>query len=160
VIDRCARARLILLAAATAAACSSRVGPETFGSAIEPMAPPREYAAWYTELRACLGDTADRPFESIRWYRSQTGAMLTDPRTGEVLAGFWTARRSAIIVGNGYTDDPAVVKHELLHYLRGAGDHRDVAFRAANVCGVAPVPVSAPVSAAAAQTSPPPARSP
>jgi hypothetical protein len=159
VIDRYARA-LPLALAVTAAACSSRVGPEAFGSAIEPMAPPPAYSAWYAELRACIGDSADRPFEAIQWYRGHTGTTLTDPRTGEVLAGFWTARRSAIIVGDGFTDDPAVVKHELLHYLRRAGDHRDLGFRAANHCGVAAVPVNSVVSAAAVDTSQPPAPSP
>ncbi len=159
VIDRRVRALLLLLAG-TVAACSARVGPETFGRTIVAMAPPPAYAAWYAELRACINGAPNRPFAAIRWYQSRAGATLTDPRTGEILAGFWTARRSAIIVGNEYTDDPAVVKHELLHYLRGAGDHRDAGFRATNGCGVAPVPVTAAASAASAERSPPPSHSP
>jgi hypothetical protein len=155
VFRRCARV-LPLAVAVTTAACASRMGPEAFGSAIAPVAPPAEYAEWYAELRSCLGNALDRPFESIRWYRSAPGATLTDPRTGEVLAGFWTARGTAIIVGAAYAADPAVVKHELLHYLRAAGDHRDPEFRSANECGVAPVPVTAAVSAAAVRSSPPP----
>ncbi|HEU4587194.1 MAG TPA: hypothetical protein VFS11_00995 [Gemmatimonadales bacterium] len=152
---RCAGMLPLALAVSTAA-CASRLGPEVFGATIAPADPPPQYAEWYAELRACVGNAADRPFDAIHWYRSEPGATLIDPRTGEVLAGFWTARGSAIIVGDAYAEDPAVVKHELLHYLRAAGDHRDSEFRSANECGVAPVPVTAAVSAAAVRPAPSP----
>jgi hypothetical protein len=155
------RARALATAlACLASACAPRLGPDSFGNAIAPMEVPAEYATWYAELAACIDATPVRPFEAIHWYRSRSERTLTDPRTGEVLAGFWTQRRSAIIVGAAYASDPAVVKHELLHYLLGAGDHRHPAFRAANGCGVAPVPVTAAVSAAAARPSVPRASAP
>jgi len=137
------------LALALLAACAPRLGPESFGAAIEPLPPPPAYATWYAELLACAG--GHRPFEAINWYRTRPDVTFVDPRTGEVLAGFWTARREAIILGAAYTDDPAVVKHELLHYLRGRGDHSDANFRAENACGVAAAPPNASVSAVPAR---------
>lgn len=141
-------AALVLL---PAVACASRIGPQTFGDAIAPITPPAVYAEWYAQLATCLGDSAQaRPFSAIHWYRARPAARFTDPRTGEVLAGFWTARREAIILGAPYVDDPAVVKHELLHYLRDVGDHNDPAFREGNRCGVAPSPAAAVASASQA----------
>jgi hypothetical protein len=117
-------------------ACASRIGPETFGTAIRPLTPPAVYQVWYDQLARCVGAT--RPFEGIRWYRVVPSATFADPRTHEVLAGFWTERQDAIILGTRYLDDSAVVKHEMLHYLRHAGNHGDPAFQRGNGCGVAP----------------------
>ncbi len=139
------RRLLACLLAAPAAACASRVGPESFGPAIAPLTPPAAYAVWYEELRRCVG--ARGSFSGIRWYRALPGTELLDPRTGEVLAGFWTERHDAIILAARSVNDPAVVKHELLHHLRRAGNHRDPAFRPGNRCGVAPVRVPPPAFA-------------
>lgn len=140
------RRLLACLLAAPVAACAPRVGPESFGAAITPLAPPAAYAVWYEELRRCVG--AGGSFSDIRWYRARPGAELLDPRTGEVLAGFWTERHDAIILAARSVTDPAVVKHELLHHLRRAGNHRDPAFQPGNRCGVAPARVPPPAFAA------------
>lgn len=140
------RRLLACLLAAPVAACAPRVGPESFGAAITPLAPPAAYAVWYEELRRCVG--AGGSFSDIRWYRARPGAELLDLRTGEVLAGFWTERHDAIILAARSVNDPAVVKHELLHHLRRAGNQRDPAFQPGNRCGVAPARVPPPAFAA------------
>jgi hypothetical protein len=75
----------------------------------EQFDPPAAYDARCTSVQHCSGGTGD--MARISWYLAR--AVEGDSR---VARGRWSPPHDIILV-KGYEDDPAVVRHEMLHDL-------------------------------------------
>ncbi len=106
--------RLLLLLAL--AGCDL-VGPTFEGINERPLDPPDTYAVWYAEVSACMGTDYGRPFETVRWFVVDS-FDATGLNIGEVVAAVWTYP-DEIAISDGYLSSRAVVKHEVIHHLRG-----------------------------------------
>ncbi len=71
--------------------------------------PPATYDVWWTSVETCSGRTGD--MRRIAWYLAS--GVEGD---GMVARGRWSPPHDIILV-RGYEDDPAVVRHEMLHDL-------------------------------------------
>lgn len=114
-----------LLVAAIAASCiEGSWTAEIVGR--RPLEPLDIYREWWTATEDCSGITAS--FDRIDWYlaTSITG-------DGAIARARWSEPHDIIVVA-GYEDDPAVVRHEMLHdLLNGDRLHGD---RLWDVCGL------------------------
>jgi hypothetical protein len=102
------------------------------------FSPPAAYRAWWTEIEACAGITAD--YAAIEWYEVR-GASYACPAYEGRCAGWWQPPHT-IYLAEDWLNDRVLVEHEMLHDLLQRGDHPPVFQQ----CGVA---------LSAVQTSPP-----
>ena len=98
--------------------------------------------AW-DDLVECTGVTPveGKGFESIRWVEIP-GPGFRWPGVGPRALGVWLSNYNMVLIAENRIDDPAVLKHELLHALlqgRAGRGHRHPEFQPDNICGIYPV---------------------
>ncbi|MGD2152091.1 MAG: hypothetical protein PVG79_02410 [Gemmatimonadales bacterium] len=89
---------------------------------VHPLAPPRVYRTWWTEVSACTGVSA--PFERVHWYEAR---HLINRDTGRDHVGAWKPPHS-IYIHSHYLLYMEGVKHEMVHELLQTRDHSSDAF--------------------------------
>lgn len=89
---------------------------------VSPLAPPRVYRTWWTDVSACVGVTAT--FERVRWYEA---GHLINRETGSDHVGAWKPPHT-IYVHSNYLLYMEGVKHEMVHELLQTRDHSSDAF--------------------------------
>ena len=102
----------------TFAGCENPVDPRLPNDATRFTA-PLVYQRWWRMVEECSGRTG--LLEGVSWYT--TSQPLTDPTTGEHLAGYWSPASNRIVLGDLFKLDGPVVRHEMLHALLRGGGH-------------------------------------
>jgi hypothetical protein len=113
----------MLIAAVTAGsiavtACDRLVGLPLPSDA-EQFSPPAVYSTWWNMTQACSGQTGS--LGAVTWFK--TSKALHDPRTGEVIIGYWVAGSNWIVLETTAMRDGGAVRHEMLHALLQQGGH-------------------------------------
>jgi hypothetical protein len=85
----------------------------------EQFVPPPVYSTWWKMASACSGSKAS--LESVTWFK--TAQPLTDPRTGQSIAGYWSSGSNRIVLRDNVMFQGGTVRHEMLHSLLGRGGH-------------------------------------
>jgi hypothetical protein len=96
-----------------------------------PLRPPAVYWAWFAEAVRCSGSHGPKGarVERITWLATEAEPP-SEP--GYVQVGRWITP-DTILLSSHAVQDPRVVIHEVLHYLRQRGGHPAVPFA---TCGV------------------------
>lgn len=107
------------------------------------IAPPNLSKPAWDDLVRCTGITPveEKGFESIRWVRIP-GSGFRWPGVGPRALGVWISHYNMVLIAETRMQDPAVLKHELLHALlqgRAGRGHRHPEFHPENSCGIYPV---------------------
>lgn len=97
----------VVVAAILAAACVESFSTEVHDR--EPFDPPATYDPWWASVEDCSGLSGD--MGRIQWFLA-----LSVEGDGVVARARWSPPHDIILV-RGYEDDPAVVRHEMLHDL-------------------------------------------
>jgi hypothetical protein len=113
---------VVAIALVGIAACESIVGPPALPADAEQFSPPAVYSTWWEMTRACSGQTGS--LDAVTWFK--TSEVLHDPRTGQVIIGYFTSAGNRIVLTAGSILDGEAVRHEMLHaLLRKPGHPRD-----------------------------------
>jgi hypothetical protein len=119
---RAARRAVALLALVTTPfglnGCDRLVDPKLPDDA-ELFTPPAVYSTWWQMTEACSGQSGS--LDAVTWYK--TSQVVHDVRTGEVVAGYWTAGSNRIVLTSTVVMDGGTVRHEMLHALLQKGGH-------------------------------------
>lgn len=86
--------------------------------------PPSVYRNWWSLTETCSGRVAD--LSAVSWYVVPGVASLPD--TLDDVGGRWYGLGNRILLAGGEEWDGALVRHEMLHALLGAGGHPRTAF--------------------------------
>ena len=92
--------------------CDRLVDPKLPSDA-ELFTPPPVYSTWWRMTEACSGLSGS--LDAVTWYK--TDEVVHDVRTGEVVAGYWTAGSNSIVLTSTVMLDGGTVRHEMLHAL-------------------------------------------
>lgn len=98
--------------------CDRIVDPKLPDDA-ELFTPPPVYSTWWQMTEACSAQTGS--LDAVTWYR--TDREVHDARTGEVVAGYWTAGSNRIVLNGAVLMSGGTVRHEMLHALLQKGGH-------------------------------------
>lgn len=98
---------------------------DAFPANLSRFTPPPQYALWWQEAELCSGTNGD--LARVRWYRSAPGEAIAGS-SGNVL-GQYDARGHRIALRWDVTEDPRVVRHEMLHALHPRVGHPRDLFR-------------------------------
>ena len=128
-------ARLAAIASAmTLAACSSATSPvesRTPDLATSPLAlhyaQPAQYNMWWQMAKECSG--LSRDVSGVQFYAVESGELSASDDTTATTAGEWFSSTNSIAILRSETNNPAVVRHEMLHALIVAGGHPADKFR-------------------------------
>jgi hypothetical protein len=106
------------------------------------ISPPRLARLAWDDVIRCTGivPLGGKDFESIRWVRIP-GPGFQWPGLGSQALGVWMSQENQVLIAETRVDDPAVLKHELLHALlqgRAGRGHRHPDFQPHNHCGIYP----------------------
>jgi hypothetical protein len=113
---------VVAIASLGIAACDKIAGPPPLPGDAEHFSPPAVYSTWWEMTRACSGQTGS--LDAVTWIK--TNEVLHDPRTGEVIIGYFTSADNRIVMSAGSILDGGAVRHEMLHaLLRKPGHPRD-----------------------------------
>jgi len=99
--------------------CDSIVDPKLPADA-EQFTPPPVYSTWWRMTEACSGLTGS--LDAVTWYK--TDEVVHDARTGDVIAGYWTAASNRIVLTSTVMLDGGTVRHEMLHALIRKDGHQ------------------------------------
>jgi hypothetical protein len=99
--------------------CDRLVDPKLPSDA-ELFTPPPVYSTWWRMTEACSG--LNGSLDAVTWYK--TDEVVHDVRTGEVVAGYWTAGSNSIVLTSTVMLDGGTVRHEMLHALLQKGGHQ------------------------------------
>jgi hypothetical protein len=99
-------------------ACDGASGP-TLPADAEQFAPPVVYTTWWNMTRACSGLSGS--LGAVTWLK--TSQVLHDPKTGEIIIGYWTSGNNRIVMTANAVLDGGAVRHEMLHALVQKGGH-------------------------------------
>lgn len=97
---------------------------------------PAIYQTWYTDVARCVG-VREGDFEEITW-RLVPGAGWYDWSQGGFVWGLWSAPHT-IYLASAYASQPWLVRHEMIHDLRGRGGHPSPPFHACEYAFVRPL---------------------
>lgn len=89
-----------------------------FPHAAVQITPPPQYRVWWDVVETCSKYVL--PFEAVTWFTVPRGSLSLN---GESAAGVWFSDGNRIVIGEGWRDNPALVRHEILHALLGTSSH-------------------------------------
>ena len=96
--------------------------PQLLPPDAEQFSPPAVYSTWWNMTQACSGLSGS--LADVTWYK--TTQPLHDPRTEEVLGGYWISGSNSIVILTTAMLYGPLVRHEMLHaLLRGRGHPRN-----------------------------------
>ena len=103
-----------LRAAAALMALTPFAGPcRTFLVHGAPFVPPDRYAMWYAEMEACVGRRGR--YDKVRWF-----VLDSTIAARHAMYGVWQPPHGIYLAGPAVASE-AVVRHEMIHDLIGAG---------------------------------------
>jgi hypothetical protein len=105
-----------LLLAAGGAACSLITEP--LPADAEPFAPPAVYARWWAMTEECSGLSGN--FDDVSWYRVPGTRFM---HGGREAGGSWSKFANRIVLAESNVENGDMVRHEMLHALRGLPGH-------------------------------------
>jgi hypothetical protein len=96
--------------------------PQLLPPDAEQFSPPAVYSTWWNMTQACSGLSGS--LAGVTWYK--TTQPLHDPRTEEVLGGYWISGSNQIVLLTTAMLYGPLVRHEMLHaLLQGKGHPRN-----------------------------------
>jgi hypothetical protein len=117
---RCAVAILALVTTPLGLNGCDRIVDPKLPDDAELFTPPPVYSTWWQMTEACSG--LNGSLSAVTWYK--TDQVVHDVRTGEVVAGYWTAGSNRIVLTSTVMLDGGTVRHEMLHALLQKGGHQ------------------------------------
>jgi hypothetical protein len=93
--------------------------PQLLPPDAEQFSPPAVYSTWWNMTQACSGLSGS--LAGVTWYK--TTQPLHDPRTEEVLGGYWISGSNQIVLLSTAMLYGPLVRHEMLHALLRGGGH-------------------------------------
>jgi hypothetical protein len=106
----------VLLLAFGVGACSLITEP--LPADAEPFVPPAVYARWWAMTEECSGLSGD--FGDVAWYRVPGTQFM---HGGREAGGSWTKFANRIVLAESNIENGDMVRHEMLHALRGLPGH-------------------------------------
>jgi hypothetical protein len=113
---------LLPIAAGALQACAGFVDPPLPRGARDFVA-PAVYTLWWSMTEACSGRRG--ALGAVEWY-VVPGARLE--AEGSSVGAYWSAGSNRVVLAEGQAMEGALVRHEMLHALLGAGAHSREAF--------------------------------
>jgi hypothetical protein len=104
-------------AVAITAACEPVVDP--LPSSFVPFEAPEVYVTWWRMVETCSGLRGD--FSRVGWLTAPGQPSFTID--GRPYSGFWFPSGNRILLGDGWTMNGPLVRHEMLHAILRFGDH-------------------------------------
>lgn len=108
---------LLTCLALTSQGCRDLTDPALPGNAT-PLTPPAVYARWWAMTEQCSGHSAD--FGAVSFYVA-TGSFGISAGSQTNLAGYYSGASNRIVFADTAYLDGAVIRHEMLHAILGAG---------------------------------------
>jgi hypothetical protein len=113
----------LLVAAGILTECSQLVDPRLPPDST-PFSAPGIYARWWAMTEACSGTSGS--LAAVSWF--ETTSILTDPRTGALINGYWSAASNRIVLSRDARLNGGIVRHEMLHALIREPSHSRAQF--------------------------------